>query len=369
MKRVGTIAQFNNGGIAIQSLSFCQNLRPDKVLLTDLTTFHEAAGKKVVNYPSRFDEFDTRTTNGLPTYEDIDWLLTDIDVLYFIETALNWQMLVEAKKRSIRVIQHANWELLDKIDPVYSWYEAPTELFLPSSWHYADMEKTAKEWGCKLRLVPVPVDREKIPFRPRRKARTFLHVAGHEAAHDRNGTHIVAQAIPMVRNKDVRFVIRSQRPLPQFDFEDDRVRVYTKEVRDYWDIYNSDFDVLLLPRRYGGLSLQRDEALSSGAPVISLDTPPSAGELPQEWLVPAHYQKTITTRPTFDIYECTPEDLAAKIDYVAALSEFTFTNWSHKADFLAEKISWGRQLPVYRALLDGENPPEPTTPESSLFWS
>lgn len=364
MKRVGTIAYPNNTGISIQSTLFCQMMRPDRVLLVDLTEIHVAAGKVVKSYPSRFDGLNTRTCFGMPTSEDLEWLLTEIDVVYFIETPLNWGLVRMAKERNITSIIHANFEFLDLINN--SNLPFPDDVWMPSTWHYQDMQDKAKEWGVVLRYVDVPVDRTVLPFRPHSKARKFLFSGGHRSFEDRNGFQLLVAALPSIQAQDIQIIIRSQYPLPEI--EDPRVRVYTKEVRDYWDVYD-DADVLIMPRRYGGLCLPLSEAMSKGIVPIMLDISPQTGRLPAEWLVPAHYQKTVTTRPTFDIYECTPEDLAAKIDYFASLSEFTFTSFSLKADLLMQDLDWKRQTAIYRALLDGEKPPPPEPPEDELYWA
>lgn len=360
MKRLGIIAQMINSGIGTQSHEFAKHLKPDKVLITDLSILHTAAGKSITNYPGRFDNFNTRTTNGLPDSADMDWLLEDIDVLFFIETALNWELLHLAKERGVHTIGQMNYELMDKLHPQYGGYPVPDEIWMPSSWHYPEMEAKAKEWGCIIKQVDVPINRELLPFAPKRRAANFLHVAGHPTYEDRNGTEIVLAAIPLVKNQNIRFTIRTQQKLELPD--DPRVRLQTAEARNYYEMFRNT-DVLLLPRRYGGLSLQRNEALSVGMPTVMPDISPQTGELPEAWLVPAKYQKTITTRPEIDIFEVSPQELADKIDYIAKLSEFTFTNWSMRADLIAHTLDWKVQEPIYRALLEAEEPPEPTMPE------
>ncbi len=363
-KRVGLLgAQMINSGIGVQSVEFAKHLNPEKILIADLADIHEASGKKVTSYPSRFNGFNTRTSNGYPSYDDILWLLDGIDVLFFIETALSWDILAMAKERGIKTIGQMNYELIDKLHPDHTHYPVPDEIWMPSTWHYEDMVVNAKKWGCKLRYVPAPINRELLPFKPRSKAVTFLHIAGHKTSSDRNGTDIVLAAIPLVKNENVRFVIRTQRKLPPI--EDMRVRLVNNETREYQDMYR-DGDVLLLPRRYGGLSLQRNEALSVGMPVIMPDISPQTGELSQNWLIPARYQETITTRPNIEIYEVSPQDLADKIDYIASLSGFTFQHWSLSADALAHELDWKVQKPIYEALLNDEEMPDPQFPEEYL---
>lgn len=346
MKRLGIIAQDINSGIGVQTQEYARWLKPDKVLVTDLTVFHEQAGKSVKRYPERFAEYNTRVSNGVPSTDDIDWLTTDIDVILIVETPINHSLYLTARAKGVKTCLAANYELIDKF--IYKEYPMPDELWMPTSWHWYEMLDKAKEWGCKLLEVPVPVNRELLPFKLRTQAKRFLHIAGHPTFEDRNGTEIVMAAIPFVKS-DVEFIIRTQHELPKID--DPRVTMITKPAMNYWQSYDQG-DVLLLPRRYGGLTLQLNEALSLGMPAIMTDVSPQNTFLNESWLTEADYQKTIVTRPTIDIFETSPEDLAKKIDHFANVSEQTFTSWSLEADMLARDLDWEYLLPAYQELLD-----------------
>ena len=349
MKRLGIIAQDINSGIGVQTQEYARWLKPNKVLITDLTSFHEAAGKNVKRYPERFSKFDTRVTEGVPNLQDLEWLLKDIDVILIVETPINHNLYSMARERGVKTCLAYNYELLDKLHSEHAHLPMADELWAPTMWHYLEMQQKAKEWGCKWRYMPVPVNRELLPFKPSSKARVFLHIAGHPTFMDRNGTDIVLTAIPLVKNKNVQFLIRSQRELPEID--DPRVVLIRGEVRNYYEAHSRG-DVLLLPRRYGGLTLQLNEALSRGMVPIMPDISPQNGFLREEWLVPAHFHSKAVTRPEIDVYDIGPLDLAKKIDHYSGLSDFTFSHWSLAADKIAQDLDWEYLLPLYREALD-----------------
>ncbi len=59
------------------------------------------------------------------------------------------------------------------------------------------------------------------------------------------------------------------------------VEVVTGGVPNYWDLY-ADADVLVLPRRYGGLCLPAQEATASGLALIMSDAEPQRSIWPAE---------------------------------------------------------------------------------------
>ena len=173
-----------------------------------------------------------------------------------------------------------------------------------------------------MQYIHHPVDREALPFREINKARTFIHIAGRVAAYDRNGTEIVKQAIPLLKSKaKVKILDQSINP-----------------VKNYWELYKTG-DVLVLPRRYGGNCLPLNEALSVGMPVIMTDVEPNNRLLPRNWLVKAEKTASFAPRAVVDIYSCTPQDLADKIDEFYDNDELMELE-NKQADLLASSFDW-----------------------------
>jgi glycosyltransferase involved in cell wall biosynthesis len=243
----------------------------------------------------------------------------------------------------VKTVMQYNYEFLDYF--LHPEWPKPDVLLAPSKWN---MDKIT-DWGIDIKYLPVPVNRTVFPFREKNEAKTFLHVAGHSTYADRNGTQTVLDAIQYVKS-DIKFMIRSQYNLPHF-VSDYRVTVHTGDAPNYWELYNGE-DVLLLPRKYGGLSLQLNEAMSTGMIPLMLDVVPQNEFLAPEMLIPATHVDTISPRTVIQVHSCTPQELATKIDEVAGYSEDKIKELSNFSDKYATDIDWEKMTPIYLETLE-----------------
>src|SRR6202000_2370555 len=92
---------------------------------------------------------------------------------------------------------------------------------------------------------------------------------GRPAIFDRNGTPDVMGALRHVKS-DIRLTLKCQdtsylRQLRMASQVPPNVEIVTdsSDTRDYWDNYHNG-DVMILPRRYGGLCLPAKESLGAG---------------------------------------------------------------------------------------------------------
>lgn len=175
-------------------------------------------------------------------------------------------------------------------------------------------------------FLPIPIARDRIPFRKRTRAMVFVHNAGHGGLGGRNGTKEVLAARKLLKTQ-AKIVVRSQVTF-------DGAEVVDRE--NYWDGY--DGDVFLFPEKFNGLSLPIQEAMSAGMPIMSTDRFPFNAYLPRELLIPCTYEKGFIARD-FDSAVINPEAIAAKVDewYNRDITEFSEYN-----DNLAESLSWTR---------------------------
>ena len=117
-------------------------------------------------------------------------------------------------------------------------------------------------------------------------------------------------------------------------------------VRDYWERWETG-DALLLPRRYGGLSLVAQEALAAGMAVVMLDREPE-----RRW--PIVRARTGAGRlehmkgGAIGVLEGDPVSLAERIRQLATTE---LAHWSALADRWAATMSWETLLPAWRAAL------------------
>lgn len=221
---------------------------------------------------------------------------------------------------------------------------------LPSSWHYDDLPYPNK------RLLRVPVATEKLPRHPERGLiRRFLHVAGRPAVHDRNGTAETIAAFRDVACPDATLTVRVQVAAAADEYralagDDARITIDTTDMPRYGDAYRG-FDVLVLPRKYGGLCLPMQEALGSGMPVIMTDVSPNDEMLPPEWLVPAARTGEFMTRTMIDIHTADVAALTDRLETFCALDEDQAEHEYATARILGAALSWDRLAPLYRDVL------------------
>lgn len=299
--RIGVIARTEAGrGLANQTWEACKHLDPERVLLVD-------PGKdgRFTQHPERFAGWETmsvRWSGGHLVAEGAvrEWL-DGLDVVYSAETAYDLRLPQWAAEVGCGVVVQANPEFLGPADA-----RAAVTWWVATPWRMEHLP-------ARTRVVPMPVPAAPFTAEPAERLR-FLHTAGWPAVADRNGTEIVAQAAELLTS-GAEVVIRGQhRDVHRFQRRG--VRVEQGCLPDYWDLYR-DADVLVMPRRFGGLNLPALEALSAGLVVVMSDTSPN-----EVWpgpRVPATSTDTVGTRcGLLPLYDTDPRALAATMDDLAA---------------------------------------------------
>ena len=353
--RIGLIARADNTGLGVQTHDLYRFLMPHKTYVIDLTELNALNGKQTAIFPDRYS--NAVFINGFPTEEQMEAMLDDIDVLFTVEIPYGYELFAKARARGVKTILQYNYEFLDYLNNP----DLPLpDLFLaPTSWHFNDVKSFTESKFARLRYLPVPVDRHALPYYPRLKAYNFVHVAGHKTYEDRNGTNIVMESLKYITS-DIKVTIHCQNTdmadelANNYDVPDNvHLMIFGTEVKEHTDIYNNhNYDVLLLPRRYGGLTLQMQEAMSVGMPVIMPDVPPNNVILPPASLVTVKKTpRTIHTRTEIECYDLEPQDLAAKIDELAN-DKVLVTNLSMYSDKYSKDISWVNMQPKYLQLIN-----------------
>ncbi len=332
--RLGLIARADSRGLGVQTKAVFDNLRPDATLVVDCPSANPL--------PLRHDWYpDATWVKGLPTEGDLRCWLADVDVVYTAETGYGQALWSEADRAGVRTVLHANYEFIDRRD-------RPTLWAAPSMWHFDEFPEPR-------RFLPVPIDLTQFPTRqPQARATRFLHVIGRPAVHDRNGTADLLDALDYVQSpievtltcQDEHYVsgLLASRRLPR----NVHMHVRTGDVANNVDLY-ADQDVLVMPRRFGGLCLPVNEALGAGMPVIMPDISPNNSWLPSDWLVPAESRGEFRAKTRVEIFSVDHRALAAKIDQLATDPQF-YSASADTAVRMAKELSWSEQAPAYRKL-------------------
>jgi len=328
--RCGIIARIDNGGLANLTYDFWRHITE---ITKSLTILSGRPYQDLLRYPEQV------ICEGFPTLEQIDEFLKDIDIVLAFETPYNWNVFSMAKERGIKTVLIPNYEWTEENPPIHP------DLYLCPSLLERDIYKY---YPTKSEYLPVPIDRKMFPFRLRTKAETFVFNNGHGGTKGRNGLIALLKAIPLVKS-DVEFTINSQVPIPEI--KDDRVFVNIEGVKNRADLFKEG-DVLLLPRKFGALSLPTWEAISSGMPVLSTDVYPFNAILPKEWFFkPERIEKmqTASVNRVIDVAIVDPKKIAEKIDEWANKN---ISKESKKAEKIADKISWENMKSKYIKLFE-----------------
>lgn len=337
--KLGLLVRADNRGLGIQSFETWRHLSPEISVAVEMGP-HTPYEQHFDRYPG---SLQARFRDGkFVDYAPVLDALSDADVVLTQETFYDDRLVEDLRARGVRTAVQGNWEFL-------RWISEPAlarpDLFLaPSTWHL-------DRWPAGTVYLPTPVATDVLPYRHRDRAETFVHVGGHRAMQDRNGTRLVLLAGRFIRSA-ARVVVRSQSLIGRSIVGRDRVEVEIHDAPHYADNYR-DADVLVAPRRFGGQSLPMNEALALGMPVITLDVDPQRRYLPAESLIPTRRRRSLKVQSgQVDWFDAQPSDLAKRIDeffekpaLVSALSE--------KAGEWAAAHSWDALLPRWRSVLEG----------------
>lgn len=328
--RVGLIARSEDRGLGNLTWAFHEHVQPDRTLVVDMGPFARGFAPHHDRYP---DALIVPWNQGeLPEPIVRDWL-DGLDVLYSAETFYDPRLVSWARDAHVRTVLHVMPEFYRADLP------QPDVIWTPTRWRLDTLPS-------RTRVVPVPMTRPSDVQQSSSSMLRVLHIAGNRAAGDRNGTILVVNALryvtqPMhvrVETQGVRLPSQSTAPHVQLDR-------HVGGRGDRWAMYD-DVDVLLMPRRYGGLCLPVLEAMTSGVAVMMPNVVPN-----DEWPIIAldATQRGSMEAPagTIPMTYVEPRVIAAALDQlvldssVLAHAQLAALRW-------AQENSWERLLPLYR---------------------
>lgn len=342
--KLGLIARADNRGLGVQTLEFYRHMAPVKTMVVDCDS--------AMPLPMHLDRYpDATVVSRIPNTRDVSEFLDGLDVVFTAETPYNYEFFARASRMGVRTVLQYNFEFLEDMRKPY--LPKPTLFASPSTWRYGDVPYRNK---C---LLPVPIAIDRFTASDHGPVATqFLHIVGRPAAHDRNGTVALLSALAHV-TASVTVTVRCQ--LPGYVsglIAAERIRtppnvtliVHPGDVTDYWELYEGD--VLIMPRRFGGLCLPAQEAIGAGMPVIMPAIAPNIDWLPADWLVPATMAGSFHARSSIDLYTTSDRELAAKIDQFATDATF-YASARAKAADIATELSWTAMRSEYDRILAG----------------
>jgi glycosyltransferase involved in cell wall biosynthesis len=353
--RIGLIARADKTGLAIQTHLLYRLLEPSAVLLVDFQRYGFIPDVGLYSEPANkihtlrlwpafnYGRLDPKTCE--PTAM-VDAFLKEVDVIVSCETFYDMRIVTEAKRLNKRTVLQPNYEFMDWL--IDSSLPKPDVFALPTNWHETDIRQQAGK--TEVIVLPVPVDPTIIAKRRLvEELKHVVHVAGTVAQTDRAGTKAFIEAMRFVQS-DVTATVRAQRPLSNIGPIPDNVQIIDDyQTRTNVELYENA-DVLVLPRRYGGLCLPMQEALALGIPAIMPDVAPQNAMLHSTMLLPAQTNGIIQTRAKLTLWDVAPEQIAHRIDRLAndkaLMSELSLfaREWAYEHSWDVVRWQWDAVL-------------------------
>lgn len=337
--RIGLIARCEIArGLAIQSRNFYDNMPVDDVLLIEMPRPDCAEapewypGSTIVQYNPTRHELDESIVR--------EWL-RGLDVVFTVETPYDWRVPLWCKELGVKLVIQGNPEFVRHMDD--------PSLPHPDAWWWPTSWRLDKLPPGKVMPVPQPSMR-RLPLNTEEPLR-LVHVVGKRAYADRNGTDILQWLIRSVTAKVKLTVYGIDGQLPEFRrMRNVEIELHPDGVDDRWEMYHNQ-DVLVMPRRYGGLCLPALEAAAMGLVVMMPDCSPNEE-------LAAHHHIRGRQRPlrlacgVIQMTEANPGDFAFAIDNLARHRDWLQIAQQEQYDLLPRWSEWRqRYLDEMKALL------------------
>lgn len=327
--RIGLIARQDSGGLAAQSLEFAKNLPIAATFVVDLGEVGRGD-----TFP--YDWHNPLYVKGpwIDELEKVRWFLDQVDVVLSIETFYGAMVTELASMRGIPTVRYVNPELYRD--------EGESHVVLPTHWEADRVQQaTIIPQGV---TIPEGIN-EMVRDRP---LKTILHMSA-PAMMDRNGTADFHASVNHCRSTFKIIVAGAQNLI--YEENPKHEWIHDKEIRsDRLSRYTPEIDLLVLPRRFGGLCLPMLEAASYGIPTLTLDVSPQnlwPGTIRTE---PIGYDLINMVGGKFSVYR---SDYAALTEAMDAYADTSLKFKSEQSINWAKSNSWDIIAPMWMEYFEG----------------
>jgi glycosyltransferase involved in cell wall biosynthesis len=199
------------------------------------------------------------------------WINTNNIKLVIFNEQNDFRILYECKKRSLLIIAYIDYYKKGDIEK-FKVYDG---LICNTKRHYSVFKDFPNAvyipWGTDVTLFKQSSIKDKY------KKVIFFHNAGFLGKNKRKGTVELLKAFRRIKNKDKRLIIHSQVSLAGlgaryffYSIFSPRIKIIRKNIYGLFHLG----DVYVYPTKHEGIGLTICEALASGTPVITTNSPP-----------------------------------------------------------------------------------------------
>lgn len=194
----------------------------------------------------------------------------DIDIVVFNEQQ-DWEIIVDCTKLDIITVAYVDYYTRRTI-PFFQLYDS---VICHTKRHFSVFENHFQPhyipWGTDLELYRPVIKREETDV-------IFFHSAGMGGINLRKGTDLLVRAFSSIEATGAKLIIHSQKPLHTFQEVAQVIAAHPRITFIHETVAPPGLyhlaDVYVYPSRLDGLGLTIMEALASGLPVITTDSPP-----------------------------------------------------------------------------------------------
>jgi glycosyltransferase involved in cell wall biosynthesis len=196
-----------------------------------------------------------------------------------------------------------------------------------------------KTLGLSATLIPVPVDTDRLPFKERKKAETFVSVYGYGGPQNRRSIPEIVEAWRKLGSIPPKLVIKAQKSVDEVKgiLVPNNLTVELGNTPEPADLYKTG-DIALQPSRYEGVGVSLVEAQACGMPVIAVNAEPMK-DIVCGPLIPV--EKAMKIAIMGKALTSNLPSVKGIVDIVNSLKGKDISELSRKArTFAEEKFSW-----------------------------
>lgn len=322
---IGALIRTEARGLGIQSQAFQRHMNAKPLLIDIPNRSAKFCPADWTLYP---DVPRARVGAGwqLPELLVRKWL-ENLDVVWTAETFYDDRFADWAREAGAATVIHANPEFVTRNLRGYG-FGRPSRWWSATNWRLDRMPAGTE-------VMPWPAEVGEQTERHGGRCR-FLFVGGRTAMGDRNGLGVLLEALGMLV-EPCEVTICSQ---------DRAVRVVAPDHVQVSVLGNQstlpyvDHDVLVMPRRYGGLCLPVIEAMGHGLAVLMPDVPPNLASWPVASFRPSGWTKLNMAGGEVEVATFDPVVIAGAMDAFADVDH----RWAWQDE--AVRWAWGNRWEV-----------------------